>query len=212
MIRKRCKNCNEKLKKSYSFCPSCGSQIKRDNRDYGLLGKSDFGGKEKGNFLGNFSDKMMMKMLGSAIKMLEKEFEKEIDPKDKKPSPKLKLMINGKEIFNNSNKAQNKKNSKDENLKKLPIEFSKENLKKWANLNKKEPKTNLKRIDEKIFYELDVPGVESIKDISIINLENSLEVRALAKKEAYLKNIPIDLPLAKYTLFNGKLVLEISTN
>lgn len=211
MIKKRCKNCNEKIKKSYSFCPSCGFQQKNSNEDYGLLGKSDFEGKEKGNFLGNLSDKMMMKMLGSAMKMLEKEFEKELNPKDQKASPKLKLMVNGKEIFNNSENDQTKKNSKNENLKKLPIEFSKENLKKWTSLNKKEPKTSLKRIDEKILYELEVPGVESIKDISIINLESSIEVRALAEKEAYLKNIPIDLPLSKYTFFNGKIVLEINT-
>lgn len=209
MIRRRCNNCNEKIKKSYDFCPSCGFKLKNPEKDYGMLGKNDFEGHERRNLAGSFSDKMLMKMLGSAMKMLEKEFEKEPSPKNQKPTPRLKLMVNGKEIFNNDEKNTSKK--KDESLKKLPIEFSKDNLKKWANLKKVEPKTNLKRIDERIFYELEVPEVESIKDISIINLENSIEVRALGKKEAYQKNIPIDLPLSKYTLFNGKLTLEINT-
>lgn len=208
MIRKRCKNCNEKVKKSYNFCPNCGAKQNNSKEDFGMLGKSDFE-ENNNNFRSSFSDKMLMKMLGSAMKMLEKEFEKESPSKNQKPTPRLKLMVNGKEIFNNSGKNDSTK--KDENLKKLPIEFSKDNLKKWASLKKIEPKTNLKRIDEKIFYELEVPEVESIKDISIINLEKSIEVRAIGKKEAYQKTISIDLPLSKYTLFNGKLTLEINT-
>jgi len=194
-MAKKCKNCNKKIKKNYSFCPSCGAKIQENEKDYGLLGKFDFEKKEKNSFLGGISDKIMMKMIGNA---------KNID------SPKLKLMINGKEIFNNNqNNSKNKKQSKEKNTKKLPIEFSKDNLKKWAKLDKKEPQTNLKRLGDKIYYEINIPGVESIKDISIINLEKSLEVRAISKKIAYQKNIPVDIPLTKYTLLREKLILEM---
>jgi HSP20 family molecular chaperone IbpA len=206
---KKCKNCNKKLKKSYSFCPSCGAKIKENPKDYGILGKSDFEKKEKNSFLGGISDKIMMKMIGSAMKMLEKEFEKEIKTNQPRNSPKLKLMINGKEIFNNNEENENERHTKEHNIKKLPIEFSKDNLKKWMSLKRKEPRTNLKRLGDKIYYELDIPGVESIKDISIINLDKSLEVRAISKEIAYQKNIPLDIPLSKYTLLREKLILEM---
>jgi HSP20 family molecular chaperone IbpA len=211
-MAKKCKNCNKKIKKNYSFCPSCGAKIQENEKDYGLLGKSDFEKKEKNSFLGGISDKIMMKMIGNAMKMIEKEFEKELKDNEVKniDSPKLKLMINGKEIFNNNqDDSKNKKQSKEKNTKKLPIEFSKDNLKKWAKLDKKEPQTNLKRLGDKIYYEINIPGVESIKDISIINLEKSLEVRAISKKIAYQKNIPVDIPLTKYTLLREKLILEM---
>lgn len=205
-MAKRCKNCNEKIKKNYSFCPSCGFEINENPKDYGLLGKSDSEKKEKNSMLGGISDKIMMKMIGSAMKMLEKEFKKD-DFEEPKNSPKLKLMVNGKEIFSNGDEKKEKDSEK--NTKKLPIEFSKENLKKWTTLEKKEPKTNLKRLGDKVYYELDLPGVESIKDVSIINLEKSLDIRAVSKKVAYQKNIPIDMPLSKYTLLRDKLILEI---
>ncbi len=214
-MAKKCDNCNKKIKKNYSFCPSCGARISENPEDYGLLGKSDLDNKkEKNSFIGGISDKIMMKMIGSAMKMLEKEFDKEmkdLNNIEDKNSPKLKLMINGKEVFNNKSEKETnyQKKNADKNTKKLPIEFSKENLKRWSNLEKKEPKTNLKRLGDKIFYEIEVPGVESIKDISIVNLESSLDVRALAKRVAYQKNIPIDMPLSKYTLLREKLVLEI---
>lgn len=200
----RCKNCNKKIKKNYSFCPSCGAQINKNSKDYGLLGRSDSEKKEKNSMLGGISDKIMMKMIGSAMKMLEKELEKD-NFEEPKNSPKLKLMVNGKEIFNNKEEEKNS----EKNTKKLPIEFSKDNLKKWTTLEKKEPKTNLKRLGDKVYYELDLPGVESIKDVSIINLEKSLDIRAVSKKVAYQKNIPIDMPLSKYTLLRDKLILEI---
>ena len=62
---------------------------------------------------------------------------------------------------------------------------------------------------DKIQYEIEIKDVNSIKDISIIKLESSIEIKAIGEKNAYLKNIPINLPLKKYTLLNGILTLEI---
>jgi hypothetical protein len=207
---KKCPNCNEKVKSSYNFCPSCGIQLKEVTQDYGMLGKND-GDQEpmQPNIFGALPGGMLNKMLGSAMKMLEKEMQKEMG-NQKLPSTKVKLMINGKEI--NPQNPQKVEKAKNENTKNLPIEFSDENLKKWTKSKKEEPKTNLKRIGDKIQYELEVPGVETIKDVSIIKLEKSLEVKALAKDTAYQKVIQIDLPLKKYALLKGKLTLELDAS
>jgi hypothetical protein len=57
-----------------------------------------------------------------------------------------------------------------------------------------------------------MPGVETIKDISIIKLEKSLEITAISKENAYVKIIPIDMPLKKFTLLKGKLTLELDAS
>ena len=205
MIKKKsCNNCKRRIKSSYTFCPSCGVDLGKPVQNWGMLGKND--GEQKMpqvKMFGGISGGIMNKMLGSAMKMLEKEMKKEMDGKNQFSSPKIKLMINGKEIVKNQ-KEQNNPNTKF-----LPIDFGKDNLKKWKTFDKKEPKSNLKRVENKIQYEIEVPEVNSIKDVSIIKLEDSLEIRAIGKNEAYLKQIPIDLPLKKYSLLNGILTLEM---
>ena len=73
-----------------------------------------------------------------------------------------------------------------------------------------QPKTNIRRFSDKIIYEIEMPGVKSQEDISIIKLESSVEIKAVGKNKAYLKLIPINFPITKYDLSNGKLVLELN--
>ncbi|NCN51579.1 zinc ribbon domain-containing protein [archaeon] len=204
--KKKCKVCKETVKRKQNFCPNCGSQLKNYNETWGLLGRDDSINKKPGIIEG-FGDKIINKMISSTFKMLEKEIQKGFKGNQKTPQTKMKLMINGKEIL--PQEAQKNAQKKDPNLKFLPIEFSDENLKKWKKVKKKEPKSKLKRVEDKIEYEVEIPGVKSIKDISIIKLENSLEIKAVSDKAGYLKRIPIDLPLKKYSLVKGILTLEL---
>jgi len=205
--RKKCPNCGKKLKENYNFCPNCGLPLKINEKDWGLLGKKEIKEQKplKPEFFSGFGSGMLNKMIGNAMKLIEKEMQKgpQTNPP---PNSKLKIMINGKEI------KPIQQNPEKKNTKFLPVEFSKENLKKWSKLNKKEPASNLKRLDDKVQYELEIPGVESIKDISIIKLENSLEIKAIGKNSAYTKIIPINLPLRKYSLLKGKLILELDAS
>lgn len=206
--KKSCENCEGKIKSSHNFCPSCGTRLKIEGNEWGMLGKKD-GIKEKTpQLFSGIGGKMMNKMLGSAIKMLEKEMMQGSEL-GKMPKTKMKLMINGKEIGPQG--IVQKKPAAKENLKFLPIDFSDTNLQKWKSLEKKDPKSNLKREGDKIKYEIEVPEVQSIKDVSIVKLENSLEVRAVGKNTSYLKRVPIDLPLKKYSLLKGILTLELDT-
>jgi HSP20 family molecular chaperone IbpA len=205
MVRKKCSNCNRKIKNAYNFCPSCGKAIKQNSfEDWGMIGKNDAISQqdELAMMLQQMGGGMIGKMLNQTMKMLEKEMGKEATREQK---PKMKIMINGKEI-----PLQEKKQPKAP-VKIMPIELSEESQKKFSKLKKSEPKTNLKRLGDKIIYELETPGVESIKDISIVRLEKGLEVKALSKNKAYQKSIKIDLPLVKYQLLNGIITLELET-
>ena len=77
--KKRCPNCSEKIKESYTFCPSCGIQLKETSDDWGMIGKNDK--KEKNiepAIIGGLGNGIMNKMLGSAFRMLEKEMQREL--------------------------------------------------------------------------------------------------------------------------------------
>jgi len=181
MFNKRyCKNCREKVSTKYRFCPSCGSEIKNyKEEDWGMLGREDVFGEESvaSPFFTGFSGKILNNMLGSALKMLEKEMKNA----EKTPKSNFRLMINGKEI-------QIGQQKKPQEVKKISRrEFGKEQLKKISELPKKEPKTILKRLGDKIIYEIEMPEVKSLNDVLINNLENSIEIKAIGEKLIYSK-------------------------
>ncbi|MBU2612750.1 MAG: hypothetical protein KKB62_03455 [Nanoarchaeota archaeon] len=204
--RKKCKVCEKKVKSSQNFCPNCGTQITESPEKWGLLGKNDLIEKNvpetplgMGEIFKTFSSIIKKTQNGT---FNEKDFQKIVG---QLLPPGSKLVVTKKVNF------PEKLPKKDPNVKFLPIEFSKENLEKWKKVKKEEPNSKLKRVEDKIEYEVEVPGVKSIKDISIVKLENSLEIKAVADKTGYLKRIPINLPLKKYSLIKGILTLELDT-
>ena len=210
--KKSCKKCGEKISSKHNFCPECGNPLKqRNKKDYGMLGKNDniF---EEGNMQNFFGGGIMNKMLNSAMKMLEKEMQK--DMKDlNSPRTNFELFINGKRISPDKIKVTKKPIQKKEIKKqKINIPLSNENKEKFLKLPKKEPTTSIKRLSNKIIYELNIPEVKSIEDISIVQLQNSIEVKGVAKKTAYEKIISIGLPISNYELQKGKLILELQEN
>ena len=210
--KKLCKKCRNKINSKYEFCPYCGDPISENTEEnWGMLGKDDNVNKQKqfsNSIFGGISGSIINKMLGGVMKMLEKEMKKEI-----KETPKLKtnfrLMINGKEI--NLDNLQNKlTNEKRQEIKEIPSKnLPQKNLKKFSTLPKQEPLTNIRRLGDNVIYEINIPGVESIKDISILKLEKSIEIKAITKDKAYSKIIPINLPITNYNLSKGKLILEL---
>ena len=217
--KKKCRRCGEKVSDKYKFCPICGSSINKNaqDEDWGMLGESDIQQNIGDSFMmpfGGISGKMINKMLGNMMNMLEKEMAREMvrsnsnQPAKIRPNTNIKLMINGKEIpLNNLNQP---KLTTVKKVQKIPaLEMSSDKLKKFSTLPKEEPETTIRRLANKVVYEINMPDVKSIKDISIISLENSIEIKALGKTKVYKKIIPISLPITNYNLEEGKLVLEM---
>lgn len=220
--KKNCKRCGNKINGRYDFCPHCGNPLNENfEEDWGMLGKNDF--IPLNNEI-NFPVGLN-RIFSSLIKNLGKELNRELGTLDKKTViPKEKVRKRGVSIristsgnkppeieidsFGDDQEAKNRKEKKEIPLKKLP----QKNLRKIANLPKEEPVTDIKRLSNKVVYEIEIPGVKSIEDISIIKLENSIEIKALAKDKVYFKLIPINLPITNYNLSKGKLVLELATS
>ena len=142
--------------------------------------------------------------------MLEKEMQKEMKKGSEKNWPKqnFQLFVNGKKISVNQEtreKEQRPRKRKEISQSSLPNA----NLKKFGDFPKKEPETNVRRFSDKVIYEIVMPGLKSEKEMSIVKLENSIEVKALAGNIIYRKIIPISLPITDFKIAEDKLVLEL---
>lgn len=232
-IKKKCPRCERKISKDYDFCPYCSHDFRyeksRNNeRDFGLLGKEDsitsmpnFGGAMPFNLNEIFNSKMFNNLF--------QEFDKQFCEFDKNPAKKSKQnnnmkksgisisisMADGKNPdikisgmgpdFNNLKQEVKKE-------KKIPkSELTDEQARKIAKLPKKEAKTEVRRLSNKIVYEIYLPGIKNLKDVLISKLENSIEIKAFSKENAYFKMIPINLPIINYKLEDEKLILELGT-
>ncbi len=226
MLEKKCPRCRRKVKRKYDFCPYCGFSLKQKKKeDWGMLGENDFDFFNE-NTLGlgrsNFFGININRMFNNAIRMLEKEMQREMKnfKTDSEESPlktNLQIFINGKKIdlnnlnsdsLNTRNLKKTKKSSAKPRIKIDFPEFSKQKIKEFSKLLKQEPETKIRRLSDKIIYEINLPGIKSKKDISIKKLEKSIEIKAVSKNTAYYKIIKIDLPVISYKFAKELLILE----
>jgi hypothetical protein len=208
---KSCSKCGRKIKENFDFCPYCGNPLDTNN-NWGMLGKNDHSLEQ--NPLNNslFSGGIFNKMLGNAMKLLEKELQKEGRDPQAIPRTKVQLYINGKRVnIQPKQRKITKKPRTKKQIKQVPSKyFSKENSKKFSNLPREAPKTSVRRLSDRIIYDIEMSEVKSIKNISIVRLENSIEIKAIGKNKAYYKIIKISLPIIDYYLSKGKLILELA--
>lgn len=209
--KKECDKCKRKINSQYEFCPHCGNSLNKNfKEDWGMLGKNDNSNEFKSFSNSMFGGDMFGKMLGSAMRMLQKEMQKGVENNNFRPKANFRLMVNGKEVNFNNLQNQNKVIPVKRKIRtiKLPSMFSQENMKKFSSLPREEPLTNIRRLSDKMIYEISLIGVKSINDITIIKLEKSIEIKAIAEDKSYSKLISINLPIINYNFSKGKLVLE----
>jgi len=207
MLKKRkCTKCNKKISESYRFCPHCGYGDRDfDDADWGMLGKDDFF-SEKANTSFGFDN-----LFDSLMKNLTKQLNKSFTSEKNNPAAKNNGISISISSSGNSppkiriNSPINKKVKKE-----IPGQFSIEDARKFSKLQKQEPKTNIRRLSDKVIYEIEMPEVQSIKDVSITRLESSIEIKAIGKTKAYIKNIPLNMQIIDYVFSKEKLILEFS--
>ncbi|MDP2924993.1 MAG: hypothetical protein Q8N99_01335 [Nanoarchaeota archaeon] len=215
MFNRKCSRCNNKVNKEFDYCPFCGNNLisESDKTDYGFIGKNDFIDDNSIPINNSPMDKILENAFKMAEKMLDKHMkalsEEMVETRQKnferneipnRPSRiNIQCLINGENAFPNT---QEKRVIK-------PVAISKEKIDKIAKLPKKEPNSKVRRFSGKVVYELEVPGVNSINDVLINQLENSIEIKALTKDKVYSKTLNINLPILGYKLKEGNLVLEL---
>ena len=217
--KKRCRNCGEKVEDSYNYCPYCQAPLKDlfKEEDWGLLGRNDFVEPEEIKLpMGlNTLFNSLMKGLNKQMKDIENQ-NKEPTVSKKSGGISISISTSGDKppeikvrSFGNIPKSKGRGNQIEDKTETISLPVSDSG--KFAGLPKTEPKTNIRRLSNKITYEIKMPGVRSLKDISIIQLENSIEIKALANGKVFYKIIPINLAINRYNLSKGILTLELDS-
>lgn len=215
--KKVCNMCGKSYRKNYEFCPFCGNTLDKKEEDLGMLGNMDSLNETKFNELK--LPRGFNILFNSLLKNLEKQLRnaegKNREPEElKKGNISISISTFGNNLpaINVNPLGENKKIKKKKSFNKsFSNNFDSNRLKKFLELPRVEPKTNLRRVSDKIIYEIDLPGVRSVKDVSILNLEKSMEIKAFSERKAYQKSVPIALPIVNYKFSKGKLVLELDT-
>jgi len=214
----KCPRCSKDVEKSWDFCPHCGAMLTM-------------------NLLDDMMEKMNRQMK-EISKSLEKNFEIfDLSPYFKKSGgggfsikivqsnhkrPKVSVRTFGdldsekieKQVYKRlgAKPAGNDRDSGFLHRLGLSKDGKPETKKLPVPKKTEEPNTDVKRLASKVMVVMDMPGVKSEKDIEIRELENSIEVRALAGDKAYFKILtkPEEFSLSSRKFSKGKLRLEFS--
>ncbi|MEM4702923.1 MAG: hypothetical protein QXP53_00325 [Candidatus Pacearchaeota archaeon] len=236
MFKKKleCSKCGRKVLQKYRFCPFCGKQLEKDEKKPdSLFDEMEQIEKEiQKSMKMPFFLKLPMK---GVIKQLTKDLTRELyelekAQKNEKIEGKPHIMTKG--FFINITNIDGKPVIRVSQLGRPPIKqkisepkiqskideltktknFSKNDLEKFSKLKKLEPRTQVRRLADKVIYELEMPGISEDKTI-INHLGNSIEIKALAKEKnqerAYFKAIPVSLGILSWTIDEDRLILEL---
>ncbi len=220
--KKRCVNCGEKINQEYNFCPYCRVPLNQENsEEWGMLGKNDFvpENNEIQMPLGfNALFKTLMKTLDKQFTEFEKnDFDSDVEagkPKFRKSGVSISINTSGNrppeiKVRKFGEGAKGKTGVKTKKPRTISKNFSKKQKEEFKKLEKTSPKTNIRRLSDRVIYELKMPGVKELEDVAINQFKESIEIKALGKKKAYDKIISVGLPIKKYKLSEETLILEL---
>ncbi len=199
MFKKKCPACAEKIDRKFNFCPYCGASFKsrREKNDFGMLGIEDFDDNIRVEQKLPFG---VEKIMGSLVKQLEKQmgnmnFEgmpKGIRINVIRGNPRMRQVVQevpkvGKEI----------------------VSISKEETNRRIGLKKVEAESKVRRLADRIIYEIDAPGVREKKDVVVTELATGLEIRIYSEDKCYVKLIPLKVELIGYYVKSEKVFVEL---
>jgi rRNA maturation endonuclease Nob1 len=208
-FKKKCRSCGKKIDKKFQFCPWCGKSAKENfKNNYGFLGKDDF--EEGGNQMTQGAVPMgnLGKMMNSLMNQLGKEMQN-MDGKDFSG-----VMPKGFTVKIQRGSPQMKRVVKPEEKKEIPInkvQISDKEKERRAKLKRKETVSKVKRLSDKIIYEISAPGIKDASQVEITSLEKGLEIKIYAKDYCYVKIIPVKIKFSKMNVQKDKLILEFTS-
>lgn len=192
-----CPRCKSRIKEDFDFCPHCGCDVRnpeKDLRDYGLLGKNEINGMPLtgGGGLG-ITDRLIGSIFNSLMKNLESQFQN---------MPEMQAAPNGITI---------KVGAPQQNTQKIKKKsLTQDQVKRMTGLPRVEAKTDVRRLTDRVVYELKTSEIESIDDIFVSKVESGYEVKAIGKKKIYVNTLPVNLPLKSYSIGGNGLVFEFN--
>ena len=209
----RCVNCNSSLNGKFNFCPYCGFSLndeRKDKRELGFFGRNDFskaGNPELEESQLGITDKIFNSLMNQAIKTINKQI-REMNIQDIQENARIEHLPQGIKISIGIPGTSNQIKPRKEKVKK---QLTEEQENKLSILPRAEAKTKIRRLTDKVIYEISATGIKSPDDIFISKLENGYEVKAIGEKRVYVNSIQINLPLSGFYLADNKLLVEFKS-
>ena len=180
--------------------------MEKEMKDFGLLGRFDSTNDASMNGLPNsnqqegITDKIMGSLVNTLMKSLDKQF-REIERTGGTNMPngiRIKVGIPQK---------------KQQKQKAVQREVTEEQIKKMSGLPRAAAKTNIRRLSDKLIYELSTPGVLSTNDVFVSRTESGYEIKAIGEKKVYINSLPVNLPIKGFALdtSSNKLFVEFKS-
>lgn len=192
-----CPRCKSRIKDEFDFCPHCGCDVRnpeKDLRDYGLLGKNEISGMP---MMGGGGMGIADRLIGSIFNSLMKNIESQLQN-----APEMQAIPNGITI---------KVGGPQQNITKVKRKsLTQDQVKRMTGLPRVEAKTDVRRLTDRVVYELKANDIESIDDIFVSKVESGYEVKAIGKKKIYVNTLPVNLPLKSYSIGDNGLVFEFN--
>lgn len=204
-----CNRCKNRVNKEYSFCPRCGLPMTdpiKEQKEFGMLGKHDLTEDELmrnmpiDNNLG-MVDKMVGSLMTNLMKSLDKQM-RQIEKENGQPVNPQGIRI---EIGIPQGKRPRKSGMPSNPSRK---DITEEQIQRMISLPRKQAKTNIRRLSDKVIYELTAPGINSPEDIFVSKLETGYEIKAIGEKSVYVNSLPVELPMKGFAIKDDKLLVE----
>ena len=220
----KCGKCNSRISEKFNFCPFCGGSMldeEEEMEEFGMLGKNDFTGRNTKNNspiqgeLGSLgiTDKLIGSIMNSMMRNLDKQFKnmQNAGPEDmaSMEGAHIEQIPNGIKIRIGMPHQVSPQGQRQKQIPKKQI--TEAQLERMSKLPRAEAKTKIRRLSDKVVYELETRGIESPEDIFISKLESGYEIKAIGKNKVYVNSIPISLPLKGFSFDDKKLSVEFIT-
>jgi hypothetical protein len=202
MFKKKCFDCGRKVEKGFSFCPYCGVSFKagRDRVNFGMLGRDDSGEEVRQEAklpLG------MEKIMSSLVRQLEKQMgNMNFDNVQGVPKGiKIRVSRGPGQVRQVVREGPKKA--------KVVEEVSEEEVERRMGLPKVEGVSKVRRLADRIVYEIEAPGVRSKRDVVVTELATGLEIKAYSENKCYVKFIPLKVEMIGYSVGNDRVIVEL---
>lgn len=209
----KCKNCNSEIEEKFSFCPYCGRSLlnnEKEMKDFGMLGKNDFDDSIEKNPMSQFglTDKLINSIMNSVIKSMDKQMKGAIESDAQNldnSNARIEQLPNGIKISigmpQPAKQAQKPKQQQRKHITEAQLE-------RMSKMPREEAKTKIRRLSDRVVYEISAAGITSPEDVLISKLESGYEIKAIGKSKVYVNSIPVTLPLRGFSFDEKKLSVE----
>jgi len=207
LLGKKCPSCAKKLDKKFNYCPYCGKSIKvlNDRANYGMLGKEDSREAVQEELKLPFG---MNKIMNSLVKQLENQLgNMNVGEKNGAPRGFKIRVVNG--VPQMKQVVKNEGVSSGDRPKKVEVVVSMEEEARRMNLPKVDAESNVKRLSDRIIYEIDAPGIKKKENVVITELASGVEIKIYSSDFCYVKSIPLKVEIIEYYVEKDKVFVEI---